>query len=207
MKPVNYKLIQRGDDTDGLYAMLDDLIEKYHIHLQGVAFLIWWRGNWRPDKDGYIHMAQVRKATDFDRELVEHDLSLLLNRERWGELSTAQQRAWMDKALCRVVRDEDKHGDPKEDDAGRPLFRLRKAEVEEYTGVVRRHGMYTAQLQDFVTAALKGQKRINQGLGEEELTDDSDSQDDNGKDADEATGIGSDPVLSQDDHQSPSDAG
>ncbi len=151
-RPVNFSLLTRAAETS-LYGMLDRLVAAYHPSLHGTAILIYWKRNWKPDRDGQITYARAVKPSDDKRELMEHDLALWLNFDHWDELDNRQREAQMDAALARCVRVLDKEEEPVIDDAGRPVFRLRKPDVQADVAVVRRHGCYDESLRALVAVA------------------------------------------------------
>jgi hypothetical protein len=52
----------------------------------------------------------------------------------------------------------DKDGKPREDERGRPVWRVRKHDIEEFREVVERHGCYKSDLEAFVKAALEARE-------------------------------------------------
>lgn len=152
-KPVNYKLIAREDKPE-IYDLVDDLIKQYHGDLEHAVVLLYWRSGWKPDADKIVRLAQVRLATDREKELREHDFTICLHDEFWDMLSDEQKRAIMDSQLTRVARAEDKNGDPREDSAGRPVWRLRRFEHEDFHATARRHNMTVADVQANIAERL-----------------------------------------------------
>lgn len=162
-KTVNVKLAERknaGKVTEP-YRIMEDLIAKHHKHLADAKIAIAWRSGWKPDADGRLQIGQARKGSDLDRSLHGYDFVILLNREAWkeGGLSEDQKVAVVDHELCHCQVSMDANGEPKTDDLGRTVYRLRKHDIEEFTEVVARYGCYTGQLEQFAVQALDRKRR------------------------------------------------
>lgn len=154
-KPVNFRLIERPDDQ-ALYGELDRLVQQYHPELTGAVILLYWRSGWRPDADYLVTLAQVQLATDRERELREHDLSIALNQDHWHLLDPQQRLAVIDTELTRVTRSKDKEGEEREDEHGRPVWRLRRYEAGTES-VRRRHGLSLMDIQADLSTKLAPQ--------------------------------------------------
>ena len=53
----------------------------------------------------------------------------------------------------------DTNGEPKQDEQGRTVYRIRRHDIEEFQDVVARHGLYTGKLEEFAAAAINDAKR------------------------------------------------
>lgn len=151
---VSSRLIERNDDPTNLYQTVDDLIDRYHQHLKTATYILLWRWNWKPDKDKHVILAKTRLADDFMRELREHDFSISLNHEEWPALQPNQVIGYLDRELCRIQPQLEKDDTQKMDDAGRPKWRLRRCDVQEFCANVRRHGAYSEPVRVFAESAL-----------------------------------------------------
>lgn len=159
-KKVNFVLIpevsedgerRRADE----YVLLDRIAADWHPHLADALILLAWRVGWSEDKDGKLILGQCKKASDLGKELREHDFVILLNKEAWETLSDSQREALLDHELSHCAVSLDDKGKPRKDDRGRTVYRLRKHDIEDFTAVIRRHGCYKRDLEDFVHAALE----------------------------------------------------
>lgn len=152
-RKVGYKVI----NTDTVYGrnlklLVSDIVHDVgeHDDIREARFALAWCTSWTPDVEGIIPLAKIRKATDLDREFVEFDFCILLN-QAWflDPLRTDEERrAVLDHELCHaaLVRDA-RTGEPSVDERGRKLYRLRKHEIEEFFGVIERHGLYKRNLE------------------------------------------------------------
>lgn len=101
------------------------------------------------------------KASDLQRELVAYDFVILLNKEVWEspEFTEEKKRALVDHELCHAAPAEDKDtGEQKTDEKGRPVWRIRKHDIEEFRCIVERHGRYKSDLEAFAEALLKSKQ-------------------------------------------------
>jgi len=151
-KKVPYQLIKR----ESLYAMLDELVDKHHEDLDnaGARIALAWCLSWKADVDGHVTLGKCKRASDLDRELYAYDFVLLLNQE-WFEdaaVTDAQRRALIDHELSHAAVKLDKDGEPVEDERGRTVFRTVKHDIEEFSAVVARHGIYKRDLEAFARA-------------------------------------------------------
>lgn len=162
-KPVTVELLPR--DRDGEvpepYRLMDDLIGSHHPHLAEAKIAICWRYTWTEDADGRLQVAQCKKGSDLDRELHGHDFVILLNHEVWnaGTFDTDQQIAVLDHQLCHAQVSVDSDGEWKYDEKERPVYRIRQHDVEEFTEVVARRGLYMGQLEQFAAAFMEREDR------------------------------------------------
>jgi hypothetical protein len=63
----------------------------------------------------------------------------------WAALSEAQRRALVDHELC--------HIELTTDDDGNPVYGLRAHEIEEFSEIVERHGLWSAELRHLAETA------------------------------------------------------
>src|SRR3990167_2964879 len=141
-KRVSYSLIPRAGN-DAIYEMLDGLIEKHHEHLTNARIALAWNLTWHPDVDGRVTLGKCKKASDLDRELAPFDFVILLRQAFFedAEVSDAQRLALLDHELSHAEVELDQDGEPKRDTKDRVVYRTRKHDLEEFSSVVRRHGL------------------------------------------------------------------
>lgn len=168
-KKLTYKLIEPESDAGlSMYAMLEELIVIYHEDLAQARIALAWNLTWKPDVDGRVQIGKCKKSSDLDRELMEFDFVIILNREFWQEklVEDSQRRALLDHELCHGAMKLDVDGEPVEDESERKVYRIRKHDVEEFTGVIARHGCYKRDLEEFAAALRKSKQPILEGLEE-----------------------------------------
>lgn len=153
-KAVSYERIDPGDDPEGVHPLIRELAAAHHDHLSEARIGAAWRYRIKRDKDGLLVLGKCRKASDLDREFADLDFVVILNAEAWRHLTAAQRRALVDHELTHADVARDAAGEAKRDDRGRPVWRVRKHDLEEFRSVVERHGSYKADIEEFVRAAM-----------------------------------------------------
>ena len=169
-KKISYKLVA-PDDEEGrpIYAMVRRLIERHHEHLTNARIAVAWNLTWQPDVDGRCTLGKAKKASDLDRELAPYDCVIMLRHEFFAssEVTDAQREALIDHELCHLEVELDGHGEPKLDTKGRTVYRIRRHDLEEFSAVVARHGMWRKDIEAF--GALLERARKTDGKTPAEL--------------------------------------
>ena len=159
LKSVSYQLITpESESGQAMYPMLARIVADYHEDLVDARIALAWCFSWKADVDGRIVLGQCKKASDLDRELAAYDFIILLNRTFWSDadVSDAQRRALLDHELCHgALKLDPETGEPVEDERGRKVYRLRKHDLEEFTDIVERHGLYKRDLEAFAAALYR----------------------------------------------------
>ena len=154
---IGYELIKR-DHVEGhpVYALLDELVRDHHDHLAPARIALAWALSWQPDADGRVKIGACMKANDLARELAPFDFVILLRRAFWKDerVTDDQRRALLDHELCHAARATTKSGEDAVDERGRPVWRIRKHDIEEFSEIIERHGMYSHDLEN-IAAALR----------------------------------------------------
>lgn len=158
-KQIPFQVLERKTHP-GIYKLMDDLIEEHHEHLADAKIVIAWRFGWKADSDGRIKLGQAKKAGELDRSLHGQDFVILLNHEHWNAagFTDAHQRALIDHELCHCQVAVDHAGDPKTNEKGRVIYRVRHHDITEFRDVVARHGLYTSDLADFAKTCVDALK-------------------------------------------------
>jgi hypothetical protein len=158
-KKPKYELVST-DSQEGkeVRKLVNETVKAHHDHLRNAKIAIAWMVGQKKDKDGRLVLGRMKKASELDRELHEHDLVLLLNREMWKVFGEKQRTALVDHELCHADEALDPNGEAIEDAHGRKQYRIRKHDLEEFAAVVRRHGLWKADLETFATAMDQGRQ-------------------------------------------------
>ncbi len=154
-KKISYALVPRdSDEGRSIYGVLDRLIERYHEHLTNARIAIAWNLTWQPDVDGRCTLGKCKRASDLDRELAPYDFVVMLRREFYEDASVtdAQREALLDHELSHAEVTLDESGEPAVDTKGRTVYRIRKHDCEEFVDVVRRNGIWKADVEAFAAA-------------------------------------------------------
>jgi hypothetical protein len=163
-KAINFSLIPPMDNghEPEPYCILREVRDKWHTDLDGAKIALAWRKRLKSDKDGHLMLGKCMKAGDLQRELVNWDFVILLNREAWQfpEFTPQKKRALIDHELCHATRVLDKFHLPASDEYGRSVWRTRKHDIEEFREVVERHGCYKKDLEAFAQVLLKNRGNL-----------------------------------------------
>jgi hypothetical protein len=155
-KRVNYTLIPQGEEP---YKILAKVVKQWHPHLKDAAIALAWRRGLKRDKDGLMVLGKAKKASDLDKELKPFDFCIILNEEMWGTLNAEKRAALIDHEACHCqVSIDDETGEPKRDERGRTIWRLRKHSIEEFEEIPQRHGLYKKDLERFARICLEQKK-------------------------------------------------
>jgi hypothetical protein len=150
------------------YAILDALVSDHHTDLAQAKIAVAWQLDVKADRDGHMLLGRCRKATDLDREFREFDLVIMLNAQAWKELEPKQRLALVDHELCHATVATDKNGENIADERDRLCYRLKRHDLEEFTAVVKRHGLYLSDVAEFAKVAIAhaGQKPLFDANGD-----------------------------------------
>jgi hypothetical protein len=163
-KKILFELIQppAGTQTSEPYELMNEMRAKYHPELEPARIALAWRLEWKPDSDHRLILGMCVKATDLQKELVAWDFVILLNREVWDEEEFTRDRklALLDHELCHAARAKTKLLIPRIDTRGRPVWRMRGHDIEEFRCIVERHGLYKADLERFFEAIVRNKKGL-----------------------------------------------
>jgi hypothetical protein len=150
-KTVKVKVIDRPTkpEPDTPYEVLDRIVRDHHDGLSMAKIALVWLYDVKADKNANLCLGKARKASDLDREFSMFDIVIFLNYQVWGELTPRQREALIDHECMHVTPTTDDQGEYKMDDRGRIVYRMRHHDIEEFRDVVKRHGLYLSNLQEF----------------------------------------------------------
>lgn len=161
-KAVLVKFIERRIETNQKvtepYRIMEGIIKTRRADLKDVKIGIAWRLGWRPDADGRRILGQCRKRGDLDRELDEWDFIILLNEDAWPTFSEKQKERLIFHELGHAQVSVDTNGEPKRDDRGRLVCRIRKHDIQDFRDVVEIYG-WEEDLQDLAERGIADAQR------------------------------------------------
>lgn len=166
-KAVPFRYIEPDSEAGRpLYALMHDLIESYHEELTQARIALAWQIAWQPDVDGHVTLSQCRKVSELAREVKDKDVAafdfiLLLSRTFWEDpiVRDDQRQALLDHALYYGAVTHDVDGEPVVDERSRTVYRIRKPDIVEFSGIVARYGTYTRDLENFAKAVERGRQQ------------------------------------------------
>lgn len=155
-KPVNYELIEEDLNRE-VYDLLHQA-RRYHPETAEAEIGLAWRRDWKPNQDGQISLGKCVKASDLQREFMDYDFVIVLNRDIWVEPDWTDEKklAILDHELCHAAVCLDDEGEVIYTERGRPAYRIRKHDIEEFREVIERHGCFKSDLQAFAKAIAEG---------------------------------------------------
>lgn len=138
--------------------LADSIIEQHHKHLKH-ARILYVASTGTTTKGGKEVLAKTTKLsglprwlTDYQEERGEpYDFVITFYADAWSRLTPEQQIALVDHELCHIVEGE-------EDLDGNPTFRLVGHDVEEFSEIIQRHGLWMPDLK--VMADAIQQRRL-----------------------------------------------
>lgn len=124
--------------------LAQELIAAYHEELLDARIGLLFRSE-APTANGKARLGAASKVSDRWKPLLQQELDFIiwLAWDRWKGMSPQQRRALLDHELChcRMVKGESK---------------LRGHDVEEFTEIIERHGLWKGDLEE-MAAAIQGQ--------------------------------------------------
>jgi translation initiation factor 2 beta subunit (eIF-2beta)/eIF-5 len=161
-KKILFQLINRDDETlmDRPYELLDEVRAENHFDTAEAKIALAWKKGTKPDADGRLVLGRCVRASDLQRELVDYDFVIVLNKEVWDdpEFGRDKKLALLDHEMCHAARVIDDDGEKKIDSKGRPVWRTRGHDIEEFREIVDRHGIWKRDLEKFAEAILRRKK-------------------------------------------------
>jgi len=146
------------DKAEEVQEIAEQLIKMHHPHLMDAI-----------DKDliGYYFRdgnadwaGKAKKCTAFERHITRKMLFVFINRDYWNSMNIEQQKALVDHELCHFTRanTKDYDNDKKEwvisyEDAHDPKnWGIRDHDVEEFSDIIKRHGLWETGIEKFAAA-------------------------------------------------------
>lgn len=177
-----------SDPDPEVLALLADAMRRWHpqLHDAGVRVGVLMAANEdgpAVKHAGYPALATIKVVSLKDRLKKQYDAELLLDQSEWNDMRREHREALVDHELSHIVlakygykagREED---DPDErgeiwcarDDLGRPKLKIRLADWnagDGFADVIRRHGMYAAELENLRRCQARADAANAEHLGE-----------------------------------------
>jgi hypothetical protein len=141
------------------YELLAEVRAENHFDTAAARIALAWKKRTKPDVDGRLVLGRCVRATDLQRELIDYDFVIVLNREVWEDLEFDREKklALLDHEMCHAARAVDSEGEPMIDTKMRPVWRSRGHDIEEFRDIVVRHGCWKRDLELFAQGIVKRQ--------------------------------------------------
>lgn len=153
------------DAHPAIFGLLHELVAKFHANIVDAEIGLVWINNVEADKDGHLLFGRAKLVGALEKEFHDADFVIQLNKRAWGLLPDQGKTALLDHELshCGVTFHEK---------TGAPKWRMVKHDVEDFTAIVRRHGLWHSGMEVFVNAAMRREQtplfveKVNEGTGE-----------------------------------------
>lgn len=153
---------------DSKYSFADEVedvaiqvICKSHQFLRDARIKYLFRsGKW--EKGEKVVLGQAKLASEDTRFIADFDFVIIINFDAWNKANEKQRLALVDHELS--------HCDFTEDDEGNRKWKTACHDVEEFTAVVYRHGLWADDLQKLMLAAKENDRRQIELIGIEVVT-------------------------------------
>jgi hypothetical protein len=134
----------RFERSQEVKAIAEELIASHHDHLSKarIAYLFADRGS---KKLGKVLVGKATKASDLIAHFGQVDFIIVINRETWTALTIRQRDALVDHELCHCRMTITKTGEIR--------WWIRSHDVEEFSEIIERHGLWFPDLEKFVAAS------------------------------------------------------
>ena len=130
--------------ADSVKKIAGEIIATNHPHLVEARIVYLFRsGKWETAEK--VVLGKAKCTSEDTRFLAEYDFIIIINESAFWAATDEQQQALVDHELS--------HCDYSEDAKGNRKWRCAHHDVEEFVGVVRRHGLWESDLQKLVKAA------------------------------------------------------
>lgn len=126
--------------------MSRELIEKNHGHLCEASIKFLFRtGKW--ESKGQTIYGHSEKVSAKWKSMADYDFVIVMNRSAWMNSASRPelQEAILDHELTHCTRGDD-------DKLGNPVWFIQPHTIEDFTSVIRRHGAWHGDLQNFFKA-------------------------------------------------------
>jgi hypothetical protein len=150
--------------SDEVRVIAENLIDKFHPHLSDAKdvieyYLRYGTAEWA---------GKAKKCTAFERHVTGRNLFIFINSEAWEALKHPQRVALIDHELCHFVRENEEYyddfaqrlvtrwADAKDPDS----WHLRDHDVEEFSEVIARHGLWEQGIERFAVAVRNAPHQV-----------------------------------------------
>jgi hypothetical protein len=131
-------------DAPEVQELAARLIDNIHGHLAEARIKYLFRtGKW--ELKGRIIYGKAEKVAAKWKHLTGYDFVVTINRDIWFANKPELRQALLDHELMHCARGED-------DKQGNPKWYIQLHSVEDFVGIIQRHGLWTTGLQNLVKA-------------------------------------------------------
>jgi len=138
--------VEYSQVTQDVLDIAQELIDKYHHHLLGANIGFVFREP-AAKSGGKVVLGKASKITNKYRPYLKQELDFMIELAgvEWCELDSRRQVALVDHELCHLGMDDDGN------------LTIRAHDVEEFTEIVMRHGLWYQSLEQMADAVKNPQ--------------------------------------------------
>lgn len=137
----DHKKYARAEEVKKIAAKL---IPEHHGHLaEAKALYLFRKGTW--NAKGKTVLGKAYAVPEQWAYISGIDLLIVINHEAWQALTDRQRVALVDHELSHFTREDNPSGDP--------VWGTTSHDIEEFSGVVQRHGLWAKDVENFFAAA------------------------------------------------------
>jgi hypothetical protein len=132
-------------DAETVQTLASSLISTFHPHLAEAKIRYLWVDKGAV-KNGRPVFGKVKKCGDDLKFLLDCDFIITVALDHFNELDGEGRQAALDHLLEHCGGEEDEK-------TGEMKYAVRSPDVQEFTSILRRHGVWQEGLNDFVTVS------------------------------------------------------
>lgn len=152
-------------ESDEIATIAKDLIEKYHQHLIDFSVKIRYVfTDVTPKSAGKEVWGTCKKVSGLNAYLEGNNdtfFVITISKDIWDILPQDKRIALIDHELCHAWAEVKKNKENEEDaEIDNPVkLSIKPHDLEEFSCIVRRHGLWREDIEDFVEAATKSKQK------------------------------------------------
>lgn len=134
---------QKYENAEAVEVIARSLIPSHHSELINANFRYIFKEK-AGKKGGKIVAGTVKKMSDLMVHLLDCHFLMEIALDQWSTLDDQKRTALVDHLLERCVGEEDEK-------SGEMKWKTREPDVNEFASIIRRHGVWNADLVNFVS--------------------------------------------------------
>jgi hypothetical protein len=143
-KPKAPKIKIEYKPAEEVALLAPRLIDANHSHLAEARICYLFRtGKW--ESKGKVVFGKAEKVSGKWKNLTGYDFVIIINYEAWSYASDTIRNAGLDHELTHCARGED-------DKEGNPKWYIMPHQVEDFSSIIERHGLWNKDLERFFKA-------------------------------------------------------
>ena len=134
------------ETEDGPSAIASQLIPKYHKHLEDASICYIFKAE-ASKRARHVTLGMASTVAKRLQAIVDFDFIIEIAHDEWEHMDVLQRTALVDHELC--------HCGVYVDQEGETHWTMNEHDLEEFTAIVKRYGLWKQDLQTFVASVPK----------------------------------------------------